>query len=137
MMLQLLGESLHCVGMLQLCSPRLRPASDCPRSFSLCHHCATVTRLSEAGSPCSWTVLSFFLCSSNSYRILTKNRKRRGCEGGYLYYGGAVITSITVRCFKKGYHIELIRTLECFLTLLTSMDSAPELQSATSSVDLT
>ncbi len=35
-MLQLLGESLHCVGMLQLCcSPRLRPASDCPRLFSL------------------------------------------------------------------------------------------------------
>ncbi len=70
--LQLLGESLHCVGMLQLCcSARLCPASDCPRSFSLCHHCATGTRLSEAGSPFSWTVRSFFLCSSNSHRILS------------------------------------------------------------------
>ncbi len=31
-------------------------------------HCATVTRLSEAGSPFSWTVRSFFL---SSYRILS------------------------------------------------------------------
>ena len=43
----------------------------------------------------------------------------------------------------KGYHIELINTLECHFDrvapsnlLLTSMDIAPELQSATSTVDL-
>ncbi len=50
MMLQFLGESLHCVGMLQLCWPaRLRPASDI--HFSLVYHLSTVTRLSmQAGS---------------------------------------------------------------------------------------
>ncbi len=53
--------SLQCVGILWLCclsgSAHLLKA----HSFSLCHHYATVTRLSEAGSPFSWTVRSFFV----------------------------------------------------------------------------
>ncbi len=78
-----------CRHVVALCPGRFRPASVCPRSFSLVYHLSTVTRLSK-GSAFSLSLPSFFLCSSNSSRILsyctimTKNRKRRACEGGYL-----------------------------------------------------
>ncbi len=60
MMLQLLDESLHCVGMLQLCCPaRLRPSSDCRCSFSLVYHVSTL--ISQAVSIFLSHFLSFFV----------------------------------------------------------------------------
>ncbi len=80
-MLQLLGESLHCVGMLQLCSARLRPASECPRSFSLVPPSRDLARQALGRF-----VLFFFvpplLTVFYLIDLCDKEQKRRGCEGG-------------------------------------------------------
>ncbi len=78
MMLQLLGESLLCVGMLQL-----YPSRDLARQALL-----FLRRF----------VLSFFV-PPNYYRV-TKNRKRRGCEGGYCCMPSSLI--------RPWYNIEAI-----------------------------